>query len=154
MLSGTLCCYHVLMLLCCILEKPGVPSSKPATVPSTGATSRIVHPDEDISLVSVALIKIPCSHSALERKFNIFLRKIFLHLLGRTFGLPPQVQSQNSRHTHPCQSHHHLNSNWSSRCPPWPTTTPASHDGRHATWGAWNASHLQPNASCWTPGCS
>jgi hypothetical protein len=35
-----------------ILEKPGVPVSKPATVPSTGATSKIVHPDEDISLVS------------------------------------------------------------------------------------------------------
>ena len=35
-----------------VLEKPGVSVSKPATVPSTGATSRIVHPDEDISLVS------------------------------------------------------------------------------------------------------
>ncbi|XP_028395503.1 BUB3-interacting and GLEBS motif-containing protein ZNF207-like [Dendronephthya gigantea] len=31
-------------------DKPGVPVSKPATVPSTGATSTIIHPDEDISL--------------------------------------------------------------------------------------------------------
>ena len=49
-----------------ILEKPGVPVSKPATVPSTGATSRIVHPDEDISLVSLMIIYPISLHSILN----------------------------------------------------------------------------------------
>lgn len=39
------------------VAKPGIPvTSKPATLTTTSATSKLIHPDEDISLVSVCFI--------------------------------------------------------------------------------------------------
>lgn len=46
------------------VAKPATPiTSKPATLTTTSATSKLIHPDEDISLVSVQIWLHPCKVS-------------------------------------------------------------------------------------------
>lgn len=47
------------------VAKPATPiTSKPATLTTTSATSKLIHPDEDISLVSVHIWLHPCKVSS------------------------------------------------------------------------------------------